>query len=108
MIIGITQARRQVGQNPTKTKQITLPRIQTKQVLHRITKIKHVIVAARKDTSVLNAKRRIQERKKTGHFEKLSNIHRLRHSLQEATMNGLLITIAFRVIVHPESTGMDY
>ena len=74
----------------------------------RITKIKHVIVASRKDTSVLNAKRRMQERKKTGPFNKLSNIHRLRHSLQEATMNPLLITIAFRAIVHWESIGIDY
>ena len=81
---------------------------QRKQVLHKATRTRHVIDAARKDISVQNVKRRIEERRKTGRFNKLSNIRRLRHSPQEVTMNQLLKTKAFRAIVHQESIGMDY
>ena len=103
--------KRQVGQNPTKTKQIKLLRIlmnQRKQVLHRAIKINHATAAGRKDISVLNVKRRIQERKKTGHFAKLSQTYRLRTSLQGKMMSQLEITKAFKAIVHHQSIGMDY
>jgi hypothetical protein len=80
----------------------------TKQVLHsRTTKTRHVTVVERKDTSVLNVKRRIQERKKTGHSKKPSNIFKVKLKPQEQTTNRLLKQKVFRAIVHQELVGMD-